>query len=621
MIYALLLSEWAKKGNLQNFQADLSFDEVIKYNNLGYNIYFYPNYPSICANPSSWINGKDIDVFEWVYVDMDLKDGVYTSKDEFIVKLGEFPRPTRIVDSGNGIHAYWRVSDLDAKSFLQINRQLARTLYTDLAVGKIKQLMRVPGSINTKNEDHFKVCEVLFEDETLVYTAEQISCGMPPLSLEDKQYCEMHYNKTYGIEDESIKISDKIPNKFRQLLLKNKEVNKIWSGNTDDRSESDYRLGHLMLAANFTKEEAASVLVQTAKALGRAPGHRVSYATNIVDKIWGFEKEKEKEEFLSESVTDILVASGDNIKGTRLRGWKYIDDTDHGFRLTQVIGLVAGSGVGKTAIALNMFHGFVHNNPEYDHFFIPLEQPKNEIAERWAAICGENKNLHSKVQVLSNYDNDGVYRHLSLKEIEEYLVEYIKRTGRKVGCVVIDHISVLKNEKNSAGSATQKTLNISEEMKAFALRTNTLLVMQSQTAREKAGIGDIELNKDAAFGSSAFENFCDYLITIWQPLKNCYSEVDCPTITAFKFCKIRHKNSDKDVIQEDVPYTMLFDTKTQTLKQLTQEQRKGLTFWVQKATNKRKQDKKTDIVTYTSVRWEMEDANGRVDNNQDQNRT
>jgi KaiC/GvpD/RAD55 family RecA-like ATPase len=387
----------------------------------------------------------------------------------------------------------------------------------------------------------------------------------------------------------------------------------IWSANVKDRSKADYRLGHILKSADFTKSEAIAVLAQTSKASDRAPTHRESYAINIVDKIWGFENRST--DFLSESVASILQACPDNkIKGERLRCWKYIDDTAHGFRLTQVIGLVAGSGVGKTAIALNMFYGFVHNNHEYDHFFIPLEQPKNEIAERWKVICGSNTQLHEKVQVLSNYDNDGNYRHLSLKEIEDYVVQYTEKTGRKVGCVVIDHIGVLADKTNKK-SENESIISTAKQMKAFALRTNTLLIMQSQTSREKAGIGDLELDKDAAYGSTVFEQFCDYLITIWQPLKRCYMETDCPTITAFKFCKIRHKNKLEDFIQEDVPYRLYFDPTTQRLSQLTEEQKDSFTFWVTKATNKRKLDRKTDIVTYHSTRWdETEEPNERAAN-------
>ena len=130
------------------------------------------------------------------------------------------------------------------------------------------------------------------------------------------------------------------------------------------------------------------------------------------------------------------------------------------------------------------------------------------------------------VQIIENYEQNGQFRHLSLDEIKNYILEYQKSTGRKVGCVVIDHIGALK--KKTKDGENQGIMDICHTMKAFAQETNTMLVMQSQAPREKAGIGDIELNKDAAYGTVFFESYCDYLITMWQPLKRCYSEsINC----------------------------------------------------------------------------------------------
>ncbi len=154
-------------------------------------------------------------------------------------------------------------------------------------------------------------------------------------------------------------------------------------------------------------------------------------------------------------------------------------------------------------------------------------------------------------------------------------------------------------------------------MKAFAEKTNTLLVMQSQTSREKAGNGDLELNKDAAFGTSVFENFCDYLITIWQPLKRMYAE-GAPTITVFKFCKIRHKKQLVDNIKEDVPYKLMFDPNTEYLRKLSNDEEKTFGFWLTRATNKRKEDRKTDVVQYSSITWDTgEEKNGKPDLSKD----
>lgn len=602
MIFRLIPAKWA--SDLKVLEGRFTDDEILAFNELGYNIYYYPNYPSTYTE--GHVTGDMVDVFDYVFVDCDLKDGVWLSKEAFIDGMNELSfeygiKPHKVIDSGHGVHVYWKIANLDAMSFLKFQRRLCRLFHTDEAICRIGQLMRYPETINTKDKDNFVICQTLVENDHPAFTAEIFDKSLPAITKKDDEYCQGHYDKTYQVNQPDYEISDTLPPKFGQLLRDNPEAKELFAGDTDDRSKADYRLGHIMFANGFTKEEALSVLVNSVKALERAPIHRRNYAINIVDKIWTFELSSDSSETLSSSVRDILSRSGDSVKGTPFRCHPRIDNTEHGFRLGQVIGLVAGSGVGKTAFALNMFRWFAQINPDYHHFFVPLEQPANEIADRWKTMCGDDTSLHDKVQVISNYDANGGFRHLSLQEIEDYIVEFQKVNDVKVGCVVIDHIGALK--KQGKEGENQDLMTICHNMKAFAIKTNTLLVMQSQTSREKAGIGDLELDKDAAYGTMYFEAYCDYLITLWQPLKRCHEEPACPSVTAFKFCKIRHKKKNKDKIQEDVPYYTFFDPETEQITDMTQSQMKSFEYFLPKATNKRKLDRKTGIVAYKAVQY------------------
>lgn len=600
MIYRLIAP---KRLGLKPLEGRFSDKDIKHYNQMGYNIYYLPNHPS--EYEGGTIDGSMVDTFNFVFVDMDLKDEVYSTKDAFLETIGNSDlEPTKVVDSGNGIHVYWSVSNLDPMSFLRFQRRLMRLFNTDPAVANLFQLMRAPGTLNTKIENNPIECVLLYEGDAK-YSPEQLDSLLPAITLEDEKFCKDHYDRTYGLNQTQVQISEELPPKFGKLIRDNQEAKELWAGNTDDRSKSDYRLGHIMFANGFTKDEAASVLVNSGKALARAPIHRVNYATNIVDKIWTFELAENKDDLeLSSSVREILQKSGDTLKGTPFRCHPRVDNTAHGFRLGQVIGLVAGSGVGKTAFALNLFRWFAQENPDYHHFFIPLEQPANEIADRWRTMCGEDTSLHDKVHVISNYDIDGNFRHLSFDEIQEYISKFQKQRNLKVGCVVIDHIGALK--KKGRDGENQDLMDICHSMKAFAVQTNTLLVMQSQTSREKAGIGDLELNKDAAYGTIYFESYCDYLITLWQPLKRCASEEACPTVTAFKFCKIRHKKARQDVIQEDVPYYMYFDSESEQMRDLTQDEITAFNFFLPKAANKRKSSKENGDVAYRAVPYKSE---------------
>lgn len=612
MLIRAILPQWAaekspslrrvREGEFNEAQiADLIADS--------YNVYYLPNSPSQLPSGRP-VDGTDIDTFSCVFVDMDLKEGTYADKDSFIQALYDFPKPpSSLVDSGNGVHAFWRVSDLDALSFLRLQRRLCRHLKTDEAVAKVYQLMRLPNTVNTKKEHDLKLCEELYSTGT-VYTCEELDKALPLVTQEDEAYCQEHYNNTYnpGVKQS---VDEALPRKFGQLIASNKEAKELYAGNVEDRSKADYRLGHLMFANGFTKPEAMSVLVNTAKALERAPTHRVNYAQNIVEKIWTFDIQQEGK--LSYSVRDILSRGEETISGTRFPCHPLIDNTVGGFRLGHVIGLVAGSGVGKTAFAINMFKWFTERNPEYDHFFVSLEQTDNEIASRWRTVCQGDERLHDKVHVLSNYAPDGTFRRLSLSDIKTYLVEFQKETGRKIGTCVIDHIGALS--KDSKNGENQGIVDICHQMKSFAVETGTLLVMQSQAPREKAGIGDLELDKSAAYGTVFFESYVDFLLTIWQPLKRVYT-MGAPTTMAFKYAKIRHKKQGQDKIQEDVCYRMFFDPKTEQLRELTSDEEKSFDYYNKQATSKRKEDRKTDLVSYVSVKNEGEPGNGKPSTDQ-----
>src|ERR1700740_2502081 len=116
-VFRAILPNWAVEQNPslpRVVEGQFTEDKLLELNSKFYNIYYLPNYPSI-YDPSKKVDGSQIDKFEWVFVDMDLKDGYWNSKQDFIeyVKNQE-PIPTKIVDSGNGVHVYWKVQSLDA---------------------------------------------------------------------------------------------------------------------------------------------------------------------------------------------------------------------------------------------------------------------------------------------------------------------------------------------------------------------------------------------------------------------------------------------------------------------------------------------------------------------------
>ncbi len=632
MLFKFVAAKWALEEGLvkaRAFEGDYTLERALEFNQRGLNVYFFPNHPADYNNVpfEERTDGKkkrrkicaaDIDTFEYCFVDLDMKDYQnenadrrhdYETKQEFVdelLALGDL-QPTTIIDSGNGVHAYWRVLDLDPMGFLRLNRRLCRRLRTDPAVSLLTQIMRVPGTLNVKQKDQFKPCEILHESEA-EFTAEQMHLALPAITVKDEEYCQRTFDAAYNPDTSHLDLIDELPVKFLTLCKESGEIKNLFYEPQKDRSTADFRLAHLLFAKDFTAGEAMSVLYNTSKACERAGVHRYNYAKNTVDKIWTFEAMQAKgdspakvSEELGEDVADILARVGDEPAGARFACSELVDATEIGFRLTHVLGLIGGQGNGKTSVSLNLFKWFVERNPDYIHVFVSLEMPPAEIAQRWAKLCGKNKALHSKVHIVGNYDADGTYRHLSLSDIQEYVLDLEKKTGKKVGCVVIDHIGIVKKEKTPGEFGG--ILLICEKLKAFAVATNTFLVIQSQTSRQKNAGGDTELDADAAYGTAAFEWYVDWLMTTWQPLKRIYDDAPHMTYTAFKFPKLRHKNHLVDRLKENTVYALKFEPNDGSLRAMTSDELEPYNFWNLNATKLRNRDRKRDPSAVKLISW------------------
>lgn len=606
MLFRLIPAAWAKlENNLNEVIEDvIEPSQIDELNKKGYNIYWYPNYPS--TKPSSYTQAKDIDTFSYVFVDMDLKENKYKTKEEFVEKLQscKYP-PTSIVDSGNGVHAYWEVSDLEAMSFLRLNRRLCRHFKTDEAVSKLNQLMRLPETYNVKSKD-FKLCKVIGGTDR-VHTCEELDSFIQVITIEDEEYCKNHFNSSYGLEDyspDNFK-DESLPGRFFVLLKENKEIAKLYSGMVKDRSAGDFRLAHLLLANEYTKDEATVILMNSAKAIERSPKHRLSYAKNIIDKVWIGITEVKKSS-ISSTIFDILKRNPNNDEEFKFPCSELVDSTVHGFRRGEVLGLIGGTSSGKTAFSLNFFHWFLERNPDFIHLFVALEQEDIDIATRWTNLAGFDPIKNSSVRVLTNYNEDRTKRNLSLNDIKDHVKFLELEYNKKVGCVVIDHIGILK--PSTRESEREGLIGICTEMKAFAVETKTFLIMQSQTCREKAGdYNDLELGVGAAYGTSTFENFCDYIVTTWQPIKLCHEKTVASgkplLITAFKFCKLREMNTIRDNIKRDAIYLLYFEQETGKLREMLPEEYISYEFWDLQATNIRNRDRKLKSRKITKITW------------------
>lgn len=538
--------------------------EYLKEKNLeGYNIYFFPNHPSqnIYTEEKKFLNGKDIDVFNCIFADMDLKDKIYETKEDFYIKLQEFPLPpSLVVTSGNGVHAYWNVQNLTRESYIYLQFGLINYFRTDESVWTILQLMRLPGSYNTKDPHNFK--EVIINQElssAITYDIQDIISFFPEPSKEQINKLQNHLNKLDGKSPvyllENINLEE-LPDSFLDLIYENSEVYNLFVNPTEfykDRSAADMKLVNILFNKGFAKMDALAVIANSQKGLSKG-NNRLDYAMTTVDKAY---VNRVKNKFLT---VDQKLKSQDTFKELEpVCGPSLLDCLQYPWSKKQVLGLIAGPGIGKTTLTLFIFREMIKNNPNNDDIFIffSLEMPESDIIKAWSCLIGNDVELNKRLYVIGNEDENDEPRNIGVQQIFEYANDIKLSTGRNIRAIAIDHIGILSSviditKKYKFGGeeaiprhgSNLRTLTpqiLCTQMKSLAKMLDTFLIVLTQTTKAK-GIGDVPIQKDGAYGVSQYENIMDYIITIWQPLMRVQDLTELRFL-AWQYAKIRKKGS------------------------------------------------------------------------------
>lgn len=610
--YRLIKPDWAKR-TLENGQPNPKFvqdindmknthegynftPEFIKQkNDEGYNCYFFPNHPSrdVYAEGVIALAGKHIDTFNFLFVDMDLKDKIYENKEEFLKKLADFPlKPTMVVNSGNGIHAYWSVTDLTRDSYVFGQLALLKYFRTDESVFTVLQLMRLPGTMNTKRHGDYVPAEVLQEHSSnLSYTLESFPQQVfQNLSEQEIIRGQKHIDRLDGKltinAPEHVNL-DEVPDTFFDFINdpKNKESLSIWMEPKGppfhDRSRNDMKLANTLFRSNFNKKEALAVLANTQKALSHA--NRKHYAETTIDKVY---TEKLNSKFMTVGQRNRTVDEEKNL-GSLVKATDYFDTNVLGnpWRKRELTGLIAGTGVGKTTVTLKWMKDTIQNNPENDDIFVffTLEMAVGEIVTRWNNLVGKDSQLADRLYVIGNETENFEPRNIGLQEMLEDCNELKKLTGKNIGMIAVDHVSIVSrhidtrkkytfgiDSEMNAGYGNIRTLSLNSlcsQIKVLCKMLDTHIVVLTQTTKEK-GVGDLPIDKDGAYGISNYENIMDRIITIWQPLK-LVQHLTKVRFLAFQYVKIRSKHQN-DKIQTNEAKLLTFDIASGELRTTTQ---------------------------------------------------
>jgi len=617
MRYRLIKPDWGKPDKIvgpNTFEGEFSHEFLQQKNELGYNVYYFPNFNSQKLD-HPYLRGSDIDVINCCFVDMDLKDGVYPSCEKFVEVLKAYSLPPhRIVYSGNGVHAYWYADNLTVESYLEIQLRLIQRFQTDSSIWTLLQLMRLPGFYNTKNPDDRKmVKEEWLVADTVKVSAVELLAVLPELSDENKRKIKMHLQKLTAI-DELEQINEEtieVPPKFIYLLENSQKMQKLWGAEQGERSNADFEIAQILYEREFTKQEALAVILNTSKALSKG-AHRKSYAVTVVSSAYA-----DKAKHFVPSVADKLARGilSKQERGRLVRGPKYFDCFVHNWRTSEVLGLIGSPSSGKTTVTLDMFYNMVKNDPTSDDIFIffSLEMEDYKIIEQWVALTKDMPHLAERFFVISNEDEEGNSRYLNLQDIYCFIKDISKVTGKKVKAIAIDHVGLINKsidikrkpdfglvKRDDLGFGSNRTISdreLTKFVKSMAKELDVFIVLQSQTTKGKADEGDVALGLGAAYGIAQFEWDMDYIMTIWQPLKRVRNKTEL-TITAYQYCKNRYvKPGDRVKVYD--PRVLYVDLNTGRFRNLRREEFDEFVEMNKEASAIRKLSEKKQSDTYS----------------------
>ncbi len=603
---------------------DFSVEFLTQKNTEGYNVYFFPNHPSRDLYKEGVISlaGRHIDTFNYVFVDMDLKDKIYASKEEFLKVVQEFVlKPSMVIDSGNGIHVYWRISDLTRDLYVITQLALINHFNTDPSVFTVLQLMRCPGFLNTKRYNDFvpaTIVESLSSGETysISQIPQELYLKLPQEAVTRGQ------NHLYKL-DGKLKIDlpdfvnlDELPDKFLLFIddPKNEVAKNLFYSPKEsegDRSKADWRLANILYFAGFNKKETLSVISNTQKALSKG-SYRYSYAEATIDKIYTQELNSK---FLTVGqmlrTQDLEKNLGQPVKGTYYFDYAVLGNP---WRKKELLGLIAGTGVGKTSVTLKWMKDAIENNMENDdvYIFFSLEMSASEIVKKWVNLVGEHSKLADRLYVIDKEHKNGEPREIGLQEIVEDVMEIKRLTGKNIGMLAIDHLSLISRHidvrkkykfgiesEADAGWDNIRKLSlgtVATQLKPLVKLLDTFIIVLTQTTKEK-GVGDLPISKDGAYGISQYENIMDRIITIWQPLMRIQGQ--CRTkFLAWQYAKIRNKH-ELDRIQEQEPKLLTYEMKTGDLNIASLDDFKTFMEFLPKASEAREKVLKKKVDSYS----------------------
>ncbi|MEQ1843997.1 MAG: phage/plasmid primase, P4 family [Nitrospira sp.] len=226
-------------------------------------------YYGACTRRGAGSGKKDnLSYYPGVWLDIDFKDFGGGEKD-VCAKLESFPaRPTLLVQTGAGAHAYWLLTvpqEITAERIPQLeslNADIASRLGGD-ACHDLTRILRIPGTTNWPDERKRLKGRVpepvrLLWHEGPRYTLEHLRSVVPTSSTQPQ-------NKASRQKNHSQRTDRSFPPRFMELLKHNDKIKTTWEGNRQDLKDQsgsgyDMAMTNQLVSHGLSNSEIKTIL-------------------------------------------------------------------------------------------------------------------------------------------------------------------------------------------------------------------------------------------------------------------------------------------------------------------------------------------------------------------------
>jgi hypothetical protein len=275
----------APRGETFEFPAQLdgATEWALKQNQASMNLYFTVNpvRSRIRKKPTK----DDLAGAEYAHVDIDpdvscgYGEGRRRLLEEVRPMLEDFqPKPALIIDSGNGLGAFWRMDEAEIADTEQLNKQLIAQFGGDAGTWNVDRLMRLPGTLNypSKKKLDKGYPEAPSLATLLVYNratcfVDQLSAALPELEpahrAEEKTRVVVKEGDGTALRSLTEDEQKQVDLRLQTALEQSPKLRERWEGSTEGlkdttRSGMDFSVAAMLKARGFTSAETAYLLTE-----------------------------------------------------------------------------------------------------------------------------------------------------------------------------------------------------------------------------------------------------------------------------------------------------------------------------------------------------------------------